>query len=179
MNLSILNPFQMALLELRKLPLFRLLLLMLEVFLLIHLLLKTKLLPNLLEIWRTLFRKNKDPIENLPVVETCEELPEGQDPSPSVAAFNENFNTSHRGELLSVSHEMTIPGGGAYKLLLLRNSSNFMDETEEEAPKQAPRLLNKTIRDLEKQPSSSSKKTSATTERAAHVVVETLNRNGL
>jgi hypothetical protein len=33
-------------------------------------------------------RRNEDPIDNLPVVETREELPEGQDPSPSVTAFN-------------------------------------------------------------------------------------------
>jgi hypothetical protein len=55
-------------------------------------------------------QRNEDPIENLPVVETREELPEGQDPSPSVAAFNENFGTSYRGKLLSVSREWLLQG---------------------------------------------------------------------
>jgi hypothetical protein len=103
------------------------------------------------ELERTV-QRIEDPIENLPVVETCEELPEGQDPSPSVTTFNKNFGTSYREELLSVSREMTTPGGGASKLLLLWNSSKFMDETGEEAPKQVPQLLSKTIRDSKKQP---------------------------
>jgi hypothetical protein len=34
-------------------------------------------------------------------------LPEGQDPSPSIAAFNKSFGTSHRGELLSVGRKVT------------------------------------------------------------------------
>jgi hypothetical protein len=71
----------------------------------------------------------EDPIENLPMVETREELPEGQDPSPSVAAFNKSFGTSYKGDLPSVSREMAVAGGGASKLLLLWNSSKFMDET--------------------------------------------------
>jgi hypothetical protein len=74
-------------------------------------------------------QREEDPIENLPVVETCKELPEGQEPSPSIAAFNECFGTSYREELLSVSCEMAVAGGGASKLLLLWNSSKFVDET--------------------------------------------------
>jgi hypothetical protein len=82
------------------------------------------------DLERTVQRK-KDPIENLPVVETCEELPKGQDPSPLVDAFNESFGTSYRGELL---REVAVAGGGASKLLLLWNSSKFVDDPGGNAP---------------------------------------------
>jgi hypothetical protein len=120
--------------------------------------------------------RGENPIENLPLIETREDLLKGQDPSPSIAAFNKTFGTSYRGELLSVGHEMAAAGDGASKLLLLWNSCEFMDETGEGAPKQAPQLLSKTIHDSEKQPSSSSKKTSATSQRASQVAIETLNK---
>jgi hypothetical protein len=64
-------------------------------------------------------QRREDPIENLPMIETWEELPEGQDPSPSITAFNETFGMSYMGELLSVSRKMAIAGGGASKFLLL------------------------------------------------------------
>jgi hypothetical protein len=67
-------------------------------------------------------QRSDDPVDNLPLVETREELPEGQDPSPSVAAYNESFSTSYRGELLSVSCETAIVDGGAPKLSLLWKS---------------------------------------------------------
>jgi hypothetical protein len=51
--------------------------------------------------------KDEDPVANVPLVEVRESLPEGQDPSPSIAAFNKSFGTSHRGELLSVGCEVT------------------------------------------------------------------------
>jgi hypothetical protein len=74
---------------------------------------------------------------------------------------------------------MAVAGGGASKLLLLWNSSKFMDETGEDAPPQTLQLPSKTICDSEKQPSSSSKKTSAISERAAHPPIETLSKKGL
>jgi hypothetical protein len=120
--------------------------------------------------------KGENPIENFPLVETREDLPEGQDSSPSVATFNKSFGTSHRGELLSVGREIVVVGDGASKLLLLSNSSKFMDETGEEAPKQAPELLSNAIRESGKQPSSSSKKTSATSERAGRLLSRLLAR---
>jgi hypothetical protein len=80
-------------------------------------------------------QRSGDSIEDLPLVETREELPEGQDPSPSVTAFNESFGTSFRGELLSVSGGMTIVDGGAPKLSLLWKSPKFVDETREGVPK--------------------------------------------
>jgi hypothetical protein len=122
-------------------------------------------------------QRGENPVETLPVVETHEEPPEGQDPSPSVAAFN--FGMSYRGELLSVSHEMAVAGGGASKLLLLWNLSKFVDDIGEEAPTQTLQLPSRTIHDPEKQPSSSKKKTSAVFERVAQPPLETLNRKGL
>jgi hypothetical protein len=58
-------------------------------------------------------QRNEDPIENLTMIETREEHLEGQDPSTSIAAFNESFGTSYRGELLSVGRETAATGGGA------------------------------------------------------------------
>jgi hypothetical protein len=123
--------------------------------------------------------RGENPVENVPLIETREDLAEGQDPSPSTAAFNKSFGTSYQGELLSVGYEMAAAGDGAIKLLMLWNSSEFMDESGEGAPKQAPQLLSKTIRDSGKQPSSSLKKTSTTSERAGQVAIETLNKKGL
>jgi hypothetical protein len=118
-------------------------------------------------------------VENVPLIETREDLPEGQDPCPSISAFNKSFGTSYRGELLSVGCEMAAAGDGASKLLMLWNSSEFMDETGEGALKQAPQLLSKTNRNSGKQPSSFSKKTSTTSERVGQVAIETLNKKGL
>jgi hypothetical protein len=91
-------------------------------------------------------QNSQNPVESFPLVETHEDLPEGQDPSPSIVAFNKSFGTSHRGELLSFGHEMAIAGDGASKFLVLWNSSKFRDASGEEASKQAPQLLSKTIR---------------------------------
>jgi hypothetical protein len=123
-------------------------------------------------------QREENPVENLPMVETHEELPEGQDPSPLVAAFNESFGMSYRGELLSVSREMVVVGGGASKLLLLWNSSKFVDETRGEASTHTLQLPDKTIRNLQKRPSSS-KKTSTTSERVVQAPLETLSRKCL
>jgi hypothetical protein len=80
-------------------------------------------------------QRSGDFVEDLPLVETHEELPEGQDPSLSVAAFNESFGTSFSGELLSVSGGMAVVYGGAPKLSLLWKSPKFVDETGEGTPK--------------------------------------------
>jgi hypothetical protein len=74
---------------------------------------------------------------------------------------------------------MAAIGDGASKLLLLWNSSEFMDETGEGAPKQVPQQLNKTIHNSWKQPSSSSKKISTTSKHAGQIAIETLNERGL
>jgi hypothetical protein len=49
--------------------------------------------------------KRGDPAPEVPFVETRENLPEDQDHSPSMIAFNKSFITSYRGELLSVGYE--------------------------------------------------------------------------
>jgi hypothetical protein len=84
--------------------------------------LKDRASPEFIEDLERTMQRSDDPVDNLPLVETREELPEGQDPSPSVAAYNESFSTSYRGELLSVSCETAIVDGGAPKLSLLWKS---------------------------------------------------------
>jgi hypothetical protein len=74
---------------------------------------------------------------------------------------------------------MAATGDGGSKLLMLWNSSEFMDETGEGASEQAPQPLSKTVRDSGKQPSTSSKRTSTTSECAGQVAIETLNKKGL
>jgi hypothetical protein len=91
--------------------------------------LKDRASPEFPDDLERTMQRGDDPIDDLPLVESREELPEGQDLSPSVASFNEGFGTSFRGELLSVSREMAVAGGGASKLLLLWNLSEFMHET--------------------------------------------------
>jgi hypothetical protein len=54
-------------------------------------------------------------VQNAPFVETHEDLPEDQDPSPSMIAFNKSFGTSYRGKLLSVGYEKTDARDGTSK----------------------------------------------------------------
>jgi hypothetical protein len=79
--------------------------------------------------------RGESPMQNVSLVETCEDLPEGQDPFPSIVAFNKSFGTSYRGGLLCVCCEKASAGDDASKLLTLWNSSKFMDETGEGALK--------------------------------------------
>jgi hypothetical protein len=60
--------------------------------------------------------RGENHVQNVPLVETREDLPERQDPSPSIPAFNKSFGTSYRGELLSVGCEMGAAGDGGSKL---------------------------------------------------------------
>jgi hypothetical protein len=73
--------------------------------------------------------KGEDPVQDVLLLETREDLPEGQDPSPSVVAFNKSFGTSHHGELLSVCCEVARNRGGAPRILTLWKSSALIDET--------------------------------------------------
>jgi hypothetical protein len=75
--------------------------------------------------------KGNEPIQDVALLETREDLPEGQDPSPSVAAFNKSFGTSHRGELLSVGCEVARNKGDAPRVLTLWKSSALIDEIGE------------------------------------------------
>jgi hypothetical protein len=74
-------------------------------------------------------QKGDEPIKDVALLETHKDLPEDQDPSPSVAAFNKSFGTSHRGELLSVGCEVARNKGGKPRVLTLWKSSALIDET--------------------------------------------------
>jgi hypothetical protein len=65
------------------------------------------------------------------LLEVREVVPEGQAPSPSLAAFNKSFGTSHRGELLSVGFEAASIGSGTSKILTLWKSPTLVDDTGE------------------------------------------------
>jgi hypothetical protein len=79
-----------------------------------------------------MIHKDEDPVANVPLVEVRESVPEGQDPSPSVVAFNKSFGTSHRGELPSVGYEVTKNVDGTPRILTLWESPALIDETGEE-----------------------------------------------
>jgi hypothetical protein len=91
------------------------------------------------------------------LLEIREKVPEGQAPSPSLAAFNKSFGTSHRGELLSVGFEAASIGDGASKILTLWKSPTLVDETGEGVSEQTSRLPGEAVRDFGKKPCSSSK----------------------
>jgi hypothetical protein len=87
---------------------------------------KDKASPEFTEDLERTVQRGDGCADDLPLVETHEKIPEGQDLSPSVAAFNKRFGTSFRGELLSVSCETASMDGGASRLSLLWKSSKFM-----------------------------------------------------
>jgi hypothetical protein len=78
--------------------------------------------------------KDEDPdlVTNVPLVVVRESLLEGQDPSPSITAFNKSFGTLHRGELLSVGREVTKNRDGTPQILTLWESPALIDEIGEE-----------------------------------------------
>jgi hypothetical protein len=78
-------------------------------------------------------QRGDNPTEHVPLVEVLEIVPEDQAPSPSLAAFNKSFGTSHRGKLLRVGFETTGIGSKTSKFLTLWKSSAIVDETGEEA----------------------------------------------
>jgi hypothetical protein len=78
-------------------------------------------------------QRGDNPAEHVPLVEVREIVPEDQAPSPSLAAFNKSFGTSHRGKLLCVGFETTSVGSKTSKFLTLWKSSAIVDETGEEA----------------------------------------------
>jgi hypothetical protein len=123
--------------------------------------------------------RGESPVQNVPLVETREDLPEGQVPSPSIVAFNESFGTSYQGELLIVCCERADVRDSTSKLLTLWDSSKFMDETGEGASEQVPLPLSRTPRDSKKQPSTSLKKISSDSVPLGRITVETRSRKGL
>jgi hypothetical protein len=78
-------------------------------------------------------QRGEDPTEHASLVEVREVVPKDQAPSPSLAAFNKRFGTSHRGKLLRVGFETTGVGSKASKFLTLWKSSAIVDETGGEA----------------------------------------------
>jgi hypothetical protein len=102
--------------------------------------------------------RGRSPMRNAPLVETREYLPEDQDPSSSMIAFNNSFGTSYRGELLSVGYEQADARDGTSKFLTLWDSSKIVGETGEGISKHASPLLIGTPGDLGKEPSTSSQK---------------------
>jgi hypothetical protein len=96
-----------------------------------------------------------NPVPDAPLVEVREALPEGRDPSPSVAAFNKSFGTLYRGELLSIGYEVSRNNGGAPKILTLWKSSALIDETGGEGSEQSLHSLGGAVCDSGKEPRSS------------------------
>jgi hypothetical protein len=70
------------------------------------------------------------------LLEVREVVPEDQAPSPSLAAFNKSFGTSHRDELLSVGFKTTSIGSKTSKILTLWKSPVLVDETGGEGSEQ-------------------------------------------
>jgi hypothetical protein len=103
--------------------------------------------------------RGEDLVQDAPLLEIREKVPEGQAPSPSLAAFNKSFGTSHRGELLSVGFEAASIRDGASKILTLWKSPTLVDETGG-VSEQTSRLPGEAVRDSGKKPCSSSKRTS-------------------
>jgi hypothetical protein len=81
-------------------------------------------------------QRGKDPVERAPLLEVREVVPEDQAPSPSLAAFNKSFGTSHRGELLSVGFKTTSIASKTSKILTLWKSHVLVDETGGESSEQ-------------------------------------------
>jgi hypothetical protein len=115
--------------------------------------------------------KGEDPAPEVPFVETRENLPEDQDPSPSMIAFNKSFGTSYQGELLSVGYEKADTRDGISKFLTLWESSKIVGETGERSSKQASPPLIGTPDDLEKN--------SSVLAPPSQVTVEMLSKKGL
>jgi hypothetical protein len=84
-------------------------------------------------------QRGENPTEHAPLVEVREVVPEDQTPSPSLAAFNKSFGTSHRGKLLSVGFETTGVGSKTSKILTLWKSSMTIDESGGESSGQPER----------------------------------------
>jgi hypothetical protein len=117
------------------------------------------------------------------LVEVREVLPEGRDPSPSVAAFNKSFGMLYHGELLSVGCEVSRNKGGASKILTLWKKSALIDETRGEGSEQSLHSLGGAVRDSGKEPRSSLQKTPAslgksTSDLEKKVTLQNLSKQG-
>jgi hypothetical protein len=123
--------------------------------------------------------RGEDPVQGAPLLEIFEIVPEGQAPSPSLAAFNKSFGTFHRGELLSVGFEAASIGNGASKILTLWKSPTLVDETGEEGSEQTGEVA----RDSGKGPHSTQRKTFASLDKSfsnlgKKVTLQNLSKQG-
>jgi hypothetical protein len=118
---------------------------------------KDKASPEFTKDLEMTVQRGDDPVENPSLIESREELPKGQDPSPSVISYNESFGTYFRGELLSVRGEVVDSYDDTPKFSLIWTSPEFVDETEEELPKKRSRLIGETPSVFEKHPSAADK----------------------
>jgi hypothetical protein len=89
--------------------------------------------PELAKELELTVQRGENPTEHDPLVEVREVVPEDQTPSPSLAAFNKSFGTSHRGKLLSVGFETTGARRKTSKILTLWKSSVTIDESGRES----------------------------------------------
>jgi hypothetical protein len=78
-----------------------------------------------------MIQRGEDLVEDAPLLEIREKLPEGQAPSSLQAMFNKSFGTSYRGELLSVGCRAAGVGGGGSEILTLWKLPTLVDEIEE------------------------------------------------
>jgi hypothetical protein len=134
---------------------------------------KDKASPEFTKDLEMTVQRGDDPVENPSLIESREELPKGQDPSPSVISYNESFGTYFRGELLSVRGEVVDSYDDTPKFSLLWTSPEFVDETEEELPKKRSRLIGETPSVFKKHPSAADKQISSSLQKSLTIVVPT------
>jgi hypothetical protein len=123
--------------------------------------------------------RGEDPVQSAPFLEVREVVPEGQAPSPSLAAFNKRFGTSHRGELLSVGFKTTSIGSKTSKILTLWKSPVLVDETGGEGSEQPGGVAQDSEKGLHSAlrttPSSQGKASSSSTKK---VTMQNLSKQG-
>jgi hypothetical protein len=123
--------------------------------------------------------RGEDPVQSAPLLEVRKVVPEGQAPSPSLAAFNKSFGTSHRGELLSVGFKMTSIGSKTSKILTLWKSSVLVDEKGGEGSEQPGGVAQDSEKGLHSAlrttPSSQGKSSSSSTKK---VTMQNLSKKG-
>jgi hypothetical protein len=119
--------------------------------------------------------RGEDPVQGAPLLEIHEIVPEGQAPSPSLAAFNKSFGTSHRSELLSVGFEAASIENGAAKILTLWKSPALVDETGGEGSEQTGGVA----QDFGKGPHSALRKTSASQDKTSSSSVKKVTMQNL
>jgi hypothetical protein len=124
-------------------------------------------------------QRGKDPFERAPLLEVREVVPEDQAPSPSLAAFNKSFGTSHRGELLSAGFKTTSIGSQTSKILTLWKSPVLVDETGGEGSEQPGGVARDSEKGLQSAPetttSSQGKVSSSSTKK---VTMQNLSKQG-